>query len=205
MNALLVPRRADGGQRDRVWKFLKGHWEQLGWPIYEGHQDDGPFNCARALNLAAKQGPWDIAVIAGSDLYVSLNQVRAAVGKASRTGNLVHAHDHFYALSQEATERVLKGDEPETWMAEWDEPMIGNGPVAITRELWEEVGGYDEGFVGWGYEDVAFRFLCERAAGEAWVPGPNFHLWHPIDASETNEGANPENRQRYLDYLEGRR
>lgn len=205
MNAFLVPRRSDGGQRDRVWNWLRSRLEQVGWPIYEGHHDEGPFSCAAAINRAANQGPWDFAVITGSDLIVPTCQVRAAVGKASRTGKLTHAHDHYYYLSQEATERVLKGDQPETWMAEWHEPKIGNGPVVVTRDLWERVGGYDEGFVGWGYEDVAFRFLCEREAGEAWVPGPNFHLWHPVTPDATNEGASPENRQRWLDYLEGRR
>lgn len=200
----LVPRRVDYGWRDEVWAWLRNRWEsETGWEIYEGHHDDGPFNCAKAINRAAAQGPWDLAVIAGADLVVPTGQLRCAVAKASLLGHLVHAHDHYHYLTEDATKLVLAGAEPDVSMAEWHEPMIGNGPVAITRALWDTVGGYDEGFVGWGYEDVEFRLRCNRAGGEGWVPGPNFHLWHPVAADATVEGASAANRQRYIDMLEG--
>lgn len=206
MIVFLVPRRSDGGQRDRVWAWLRAHWtRETDWPVYEGHHNDGTFNCAKAINQAAEKGPWDFAVIAGADVVVPTGQLRAAVGHASRTGYLTHAHDHFYALTPESTDRVLSGEPLEVDLpVEWHEPMIGNGPVVVSWDLWETVGGYDEGFVGWGFEDVAFRHRCKQAKGEAWVPGPNFHLWHPVKPDETNEGVSQANRQRWLDILEGR-
>ena len=50
--------------------------------------------------------------------------------------------------------------------------------TAISRECWDQLGGYDEAYVGWGMED---RDLNRRAE-ELWptrrVPGELIHMWH---------------------------
>lgn len=199
---LLVPRRRDFGQRDRVWKWLRTHWEDQGFTIYEGYHEVGPFNAAAALNAASRVGPWDVAVITNADLLVPTHQLHQAVEVARRTGSYTRAFDQYHYLSEQATDEVLNGSVPSVEMAEWSGPF-GNVPAAITRELWEAVGGEDEGFVGWGYEDISFRLACERLAGETCVPGPLFHLWHPIAPDATTEGASLDNRARYLEYVEG--
>ena len=49
----------------------------------------------------------------------------------------------------------------------------------VHREAWDEVGGYDERFVGWGYEDSAMNI--ELATTRRWerMPGESWHLSHP--------------------------
>ncbi|CAN5835546.1 glycosyltransferase [soil metagenome] len=52
---------------------------------------------------------------------------------------------------------------------------------AIGRQRWDELGGFDEGFVGYGGEDTDLA-LRARVLGApmAWVPGATaFHQWHP--------------------------
>ena len=60
----LVPRRADDGHRDELWRYARKRWEALfpEWPVFEGHHDVGPFNRSAAVNLAAdladEAEPW---------------------------------------------------------------------------------------------------------------------------------------------------
>jgi glycosyltransferase involved in cell wall biosynthesis len=75
-------------------------------------------------------------------------------------------------------------------------PKMFGGNVAIWREDYERVNGYDENFRGWGCEDDDLRIRL-RAAGvriesiARWTH--TFHLWHPPGAtspSRWKEGRN---------------
>jgi hypothetical protein len=183
---VLVPRRADGGHRDRLWAFARARWlaDHPDWPIFEGHHEDGPFSRSAAINAAALDaGDFDVAVILDSDVVVDPDAVVDAVVKAGATGRLIITHRERVDLSRRGTERVLAG-----YAGPWRRkpifervwPESDSSCVAVPRSLWDEVGGFDERFVGWGYEDTAFVIACERAAGPAVkLDGEVFHLWHP--------------------------
>ncbi|MGH9823578.1 MAG: galactosyltransferase-related protein, partial [Blastocatellia bacterium] len=54
----------------------------------------------------------------------------------------------------------------------------GGGSIAIDKEVYFAIGGFDESFVGWGGEDMEF---WDRAATRSvWPYGymPLVHLWH---------------------------
>lgn len=169
---VLVPRRADGGQRDRVWRWLKPRLPTA-WPVVEGHHDDGgPFNRSAAINRAAAEaGAWDVAIVNDADCYVPHAQLELAV----RTESMTVAFDEYCYLSQAGTEDVLAGGDLRP-AVEFSDSGLGASPFAITRDLWDRVGGFDEGFVGWGYEDNDFEW---RVGNVDRIPGPMFHLWHP--------------------------
>ncbi|MGH8106448.1 MAG: galactosyltransferase-related protein, partial [Arenimonas sp.] len=54
----------------------------------------------------------------------------------------------------------------------------GGGSIAITRKAYEEIGGFDESFIGWGGEDNEFweRAKTRRLWPYAFLP--IVHLWH---------------------------
>jgi hypothetical protein len=54
--------------------------------------------------------------------------------------------------------------------------------MVVPRPLWEHTGGFDEGFVGWGFEDSAFHTV---AGGSLRTPGELWHLYH-VPAPETD-------------------
>lgn len=169
---MLVPRRADGGQRDRVWRWLKS---RLPFEVFEGHHDDGPFNRSAALNAAAvAAGDWDVAIVNDADCLVPADQLHTAAAQAFASARLVLAFDTYHYLSRLGTERVLNGCRHFEACTEWSD-QIGNSPVAVPRALWDRVGGFDERFIGWGYEDVAFVEAC---GGADRIAGPLFHQWH---------------------------
>lgn len=209
---VLVPRRADGGHRDRLWSYVRDEWlrEFPNWTIAEGHHHDGPFNRSAALNRAARDaGDWDVAVVADADTVTPPDQVHEAVATARHLGCAVLAYDQWCGLHERGTERVLAGDR-RSWRR-WTRHRYRNtvsSCLVVPRRLWDSVGGFDEGFVGWGFEDVAFWSALDVLGPRPVqrIAGPCWHLWHPTsperDRSLPDYQRGERRRARYLDARE---
>lgn len=190
--AVLVPRRGDGGHRDKLWDFCRTWWARdfPDWPIIEGH-DDGPhpFNRALAVNRAAEAaGGWDVAHIIDADVLADPLAVHTAVDLAHTTGTLAVAHDRRMMLTKAGTDKVLGGERgswEERGMVQKTWPDSVSCSVAVPRSLWDAVGGMDELFVGWGFEDSAFTVAAEAFTGRPCVR-VNADVWH------LHHNANPD-------------
>jgi len=183
---LLAPRRADGGHRDRLWSHSRRVWSEMfpDWTLVEGHHDHGPFNRSAAINQAAEAaGPWNVAVIIDCDVLPVEEAVRRAVKVASSETRAAAGFDVRLNLNQRGTEKILRGYKgPWERMVQSKHPLCKSGALAVSRELWDAVGGFDELFVGWGFEDTAFEIACHTVSGQdLWKPDgvPLWHLWHP--------------------------
>lgn len=200
--AVLVPRRCDGGRRDRLFEFTRKWWEKEHpeYELIEGHHDDGLFNRAAAVNHAAGQTTADVLAICDGDVIPP--EVGAAVDLAASTGRavLAYGYDGYTPLTASMTDRVLDG-----YDGRWDLP---NGVsrsdrskdhvsscVVVPRALFDAVGGMDERYRGWGPEDRDFHHkLRVLGGGVLRVPGKVFHLHHPFS---------PERNRKSLDWLAG--
>jgi hypothetical protein len=194
---ILVPRRDDNGPRDELWEWCRAWWEreQSHMPIVEGYHTDGLFNRSAAVNRAAKlAGDWDVAVIIDSDVICNPQRVKEAVLLAHETGSMVLPHDNRKDLSPAGSQRVRRGYDGNwdslvhrTYSVENGHPSVSS-VVVISRRQWDLVGGFDEDFRGWGYEDTAFAAACETFGGVIRMPGEVWHLWHPT-AREGKRGT----------------
>lgn len=198
---ILIPRRADNGRRDQIWAWVKARWqtEQPEWKIFEGVHNDGPFNRSLAINRAAKKaGKWDVAIIADSDSFVGKPSIDAAVSLCVKSGQMTLAYDRFCYLSFEMSNAVMAGYQGDWYPGvEWYMPGTCSSMVVVTRKIWDEAEGFDEGFIGWGMEDVAashkfqtFGGGLQRVHGECW------HLHHPT-APHTHDDTNVPRMERY--------
>lgn len=181
---VLVPRRADHGRRDELWAWVKARWEREHpiFDVFEGHHIGGGFNRSAAVNDAALQaGDWDVAIIADSDSFVSVDQLFQAVVKCATTGKMVLAYDTFAYLSRAMTDKVMTGFLGDWWSGvEWSMPGTCSSMVLVTRKVWDECEGFDEAFIGWGGEDIAFSLKAQTFGdGLERVPGAVWHLHHP--------------------------
>jgi GT2 family glycosyltransferase len=188
--AVLVPRRADGGRRDDLWAYIRDtRWD--GYTIFEGHDDTGGwFNRSRAINLAAQAaGDWDVAIIADSDSFVGPDQLETAVEGCERYGKMWLAYSVFHYLTQSMSDRIMGG-----YVGNW-EPGVRftmtntcSSMVVVRRDIWDKARGFDEGFVGWGMEDVAASHAFQTfGGGLAKAVGPCWHLWHAPSTERTPE------------------
>ena len=166
------------------------------YPIYEGYHLDGPFNRAAAINAASAaadlddpEHPWDVALIIDADVLPSPEAVAEIVDIAYETNRLCVSHNRRVMLSQRMTKKVLAGD-----TGSWESPTQRVWPdscsccIAVSRSTWDMVGGFDEGFIGWGFEDSAFAHLAKKAGPIHYHDSTIYHLWHPTqpEASPTH-------------------
>jgi hypothetical protein len=184
---------------------LRSRWavECPDWALYEGHHPGpGSFNRSAAINEAARRaGDFDVAVIADADCLVDTAQLRRAARRARETGRMVLAYERWAGLDQVMTDRVLGG-----FTGSWEPgvavPLWGtcSSMVAVTFALWDDVGGFDPRFVGWGMEDVAFSLAASTLGGQERMPGTVWHLWHPsAPRVPAEDAANVELMGRYRD------
>ena len=176
-----VPRRADGGHRDRLWRYCRREWADQfpDWEIVEGHHDVGPFNRSAAINLAA-DGDWDVLVIADGDVLAEHDPLLEAVAGCS-DGKVHLPYRRRMMVSELGTKKILRRYVG-SW-AQWASPDRNrnhcSSVVVLDRALWERVGGFDPRFQGWGAEDDAFITACDTLAGRHVRHGGDvWHLWH---------------------------
>lgn len=77
--------------------------------------------------------------------------------------------------------------------------VLGRGGLfAFTREVWEKVGGFDEGYIGWGMEDQAIYKEVSRVLGPPEDLGsePAWHLYHEPQPDRKLVRANPNHPNR---------
>lgn len=176
-----VPRRADGGHRDKLWRYCKRQWRSQfpDWKLVEGHHDIGPFNRSAAINNAAA-GKWDVLVIADADVLADHNAISHAV-EACSDGRVHLPYQRRMMVSELGTRRILRGHKG-SWSG-WSTPDTNrqhcSSVVVLNRALWDSVGGFDPRFEGWGAEDDAFVTACDTLAGHHVRHAGNvWHLWH---------------------------
>jgi hypothetical protein len=200
---ILVPRRDDNGYRDELWSWTKAWWEreQSHMPIIEGYHTDGLFNRSAAVNTAARiAGEWDVAVIIDADVTCSPDRVKEACERAYHDGRMYLPHSTRYDLSRRSSEAIRRGQLTEsedsaflqrhahrTYNVDNGHPSVSS-VVVVSRKQWDTIGGFDEQFRGWGFEDTAFAAAAETFGGVVRMDGAVFHYWHPT-AREGKRGT----------------
>jgi GT2 family glycosyltransferase len=196
-------------ERDRIWKWLNEYWERqlprvrivIGQdPVHGLAQEGVPFSKTAAVNAAAAQAHGDILVILDADAYVSpdlITYCASEIRYARRTDRRLWfvPYRRFYRLSKDATERVLNSDPQSPWhpddppLSTHLDPLLGRSPqyghhfaamiMIMPREAFEDVGGMDPRFAGWGGEDVsAMRAIDTIYSPHKTVDYSVFHLYH---------------------------
>lgn len=157
--------------------------EARGWLIRPTDTEHDPFNRAAARNAGIRAAPDGVVIVHDADILIPHRQLTDAVRDATRTGALVTPYTRV-------TYTDAKG---RPWHITTDAP---GGCAVATRTAWATLGGYDDTFTGWGYEDNALAAHAARTIGRAHIPGDAVHLWHDPDPRDERTDAN---RLRWLE------
>jgi hypothetical protein len=142
-----------------------------------GHQ---PFNRAAARNGGVRNsyGGANILVVCDADAIVEPEPLQAAVA-AAEDGKLHLPFTVCQLLTQAGSEAVLAGARPRRAKVWFTNTNSVGGCVVLTYDTWRDVGGWDERFIDWGFEDTAFWAAVDTLHGTVRHPGTLYDLWHP--------------------------
>jgi hypothetical protein len=186
---VLMPWRDTDPARARAMTFTFLHYSKLGLPIILADDGSERFNRAGSRNKAAVLGgDWEIGVVVDADCIVPVELLEEAIERAHETSRVVLPHDRFLELTKTGTDAALEESDIWRWDMIWTN-MPGtyrarpSGAIVFPRRAWDAVGGYDQRFTGWGFEDKAMLWALEDCA-DGWerIVGPLWHLWHPSGA-----------------------
>lgn len=218
-----------GGELDDPWRTGAFWWLRRRYrallpdaTVIVGTSAQDPFNRSEARNNAFRASNADVLVVADADTIFQPDAIREAIRLIENGAPWVIPYRlvaGYYSLSQSASKRILELDpaspvpEPvddDDWEhkhASPSDPLPSwAGVLVLSRDAWLAAGGYDEGFIGWGYEDVAFRSALDRVVGPHTRVDDSFvlHLWH--ERSEAENFGQPhikENQERCRWYEAG--
>jgi hypothetical protein len=199
MNAVIVVpyggtyEHETGEVRRRNWRHASGWWSQLNLPIYTGAGPKGQsFDVTRGRNAAvavatAVEPDWDVALMTDADAFLGDHeQARQALETALEAGTYVVAHNELRYIQPGDSERVTLGM-PLDLVTNFEVKRTWETVFAFTRVLWEEIGGFDPRFRGFGHQVEAFFHAATTLAGDGYsIAGPCWHLWHPYSADQPN-------------------
>lgn len=142
---------------------------------------DMPYCRSWALNVGARLATGKLLVLHDNDMLVPQEYASHLVIIAEDGYEVMNVKRFVFYLSESHSVGVLSGqcavssDSPDSVV----QNLEAGASLAITRDAYFAVGGFDESFVGWGGEDNEFwdRVQTRRV----WPYGslPLIHLWHP--------------------------
>lgn len=181
---IIIPWRDAGcSYRKHHFDFLVEYYSQEFDVIIS--DNEGEFNRSAARNCGVEKTENEIAVVIDADNYIPLSQIHQSIVVAARSDRLVKPFTWFGYLTEESTALFYNFYESPVVDFEptYVEPMQNNftgGAYIMKKELWQRLGGMDEGFIGWGAEDDAFHLLCKNSGIRTrYIDGYDYHLYHP--------------------------
>jgi GT2 family glycosyltransferase len=172
-----------------------------------------PYSRSEARNDAFAQSTGDMLLVADADTVINLGQITKAIQLIREAATpWVIPYTIYYNLSQQATVYLIENAPPSEYIPEPDdedawEHRIENSPggfQVLPRAAWEAVGGFDELFRGWAFEDDAFRCALDRMWGKhTRGAGAALHCWHERGDADFSQPFMEHNRQRLRQYQRG--
>ncbi len=207
--SIVIPFRAVEPRREQIFNWILDRFQtmefnDLGFEVIvsdsDSHKD---FNRSQARNKGAAQAKGDLILFADADTYMIADQIYRNI-RAMRNDETmwVVCQQTYYIATNETTDYILSR-EPNTREDFREMPMLDTlrnsisvaGGYMVNKEQFESVGGYDERFNGWGYEDTAFLMSMETLWDYSVRPKDSYviHLEHPamrFDSPNIKENEN---------------
>lgn len=199
--AVIVPFRPEpdgrgpGSSRADIWAWLSRRWHAFGANVVKADSGDSKMNRSEARNVgagAAVEMGCETLVFADADVYVPRAQLEAAIALVEEPGDTewVIAYEHYLQLTAGDTSHFLKCEPTHEYgpieNPRWSTNQGNAGMLVVSKRAFAAVGGYDERFIEWGWEDWAFaNALSTLVHPQVRVPGYVLHLCHPRSPNRT--------------------
>jgi len=163
--------------------------------------DPQPWRKSWAFNQGVAAASAPIVICHDSDILVPRRYAAEIAGLfASGTVEVAHLQRFLFYLDSPASQKILRERMVQPVVPEQVRQDWQGGTLAITRDAYAMIGGFDERFSGWTGEDREFFDRC-RALKQS-VDGylPFIHLWHQPQEQKHGE-ARTQSIQGYEDIM----
>jgi glycosyltransferase involved in cell wall biosynthesis len=199
---------ADDGSRDETLRLVASTARQVAFPLtFTTHDHDG-FRLARCRNEGAAASTAPYLLFTDGDCILPRDHLRHHLAMRHRglvvggdcirldaetsfriDVDAIHGGDVTRFVPRAEAWRIrLKGLRAKAY--EWTRvpmrPRLCGNNIALWRDDFERVNGFDEGFVGWGLEDRDLQCRLERLGlrvRSILLATAPIHLWHPTPPS----------------------
>lgn len=205
--AVFIPWRDYGvPERQRAMVYVKKHLEDgLNLKVHFADGENEKFSLSAARNNAisqAKSMGASVALICDADTILHIDSVVDIFFHIKAFNSIVVPFEISRYLTRASSKKVLNqnADPNELDVIDTFDWSVGAAIMSSVDE-WERVGGQDERFTGWGFEDVAFAVAAEKMGNRPIkMGGVMNHLWHP--SAEKSGEAYEYNEMLYKRYVE---
>lgn len=180
-------------ERPEIAEALPSWVRYLHTPVAPGYD----YCRSATFNAAAEIARGEVLIIHDNDMLVPGAYATEALARAKEGWEFIDLKRFIFYLSEEDSRAIFEGAAPGPAVVSVIVQNLKGGSVAATREAYRAIGGFDDGFVGWGGEDLEF-WERARARGRVYEFGylPIQHLWHAPQAGKLDHGRAPA-MQRY--------
>lgn len=154
--------------------------------VYLADSGHEVFSRSASMNQAvrdATEDGCDLVVISGADLL--LDGDLPSVVRQAADGQAHIAYTHYIGLSRQGTEQLYRTGQWRGCHVEYRTDGACAGFIVMQVDTYWHLGGHDETYVGWGYEDVDFAIRAQFVRH----PGTSIGLWHEPDVDRAHRSV----------------
>lgn len=136
------------------------------------------FNKSKLYNIACENIEQDYILFLDADVFLNFDSIIEALN--SYEGDLVKPFDYVFQLDPELTNKFINLElEAEDLENSNRCSFWGKHSILISNKLFQESGGFDESFEGWGWEDLDFVNNQLKGIEPDVFNFTALHLYHP--------------------------
>lgn len=190
-------------QPDRVpaFKRVKAWYEDHGYNVITADsRKHETFNVAASRNLAVSKATSDVVVVADADTIPDEDALETTFAYliAHPDAGVVYPFDRYRYLTPESVE-LPQSD----WVVDREYQSSVGGMIVCRRDTYWSLGGQDERFSRWGYEDNAFHLAASTLSQVDRIAGVVYAFGHDADRDLSSENPGRSRCQLYR-FAEGK-
>lgn len=197
---------------------LINDWYRRNFPEYNIILSDcgsDKFNLSKSRNLGMKKAfdeGSDVVVLSDADVFVSVDSLIESINNSNINKCITNPYTIYIELNSNSTDMFFNQDRMCMGLYSWisEVPKLINGKPSslvpcsginvIPRSVWNDIDGFDENFVGWGYEDNAYFLKYYNQYGKIYdfINGLAISVYHEKEWALEGNGNEKYFNEKYL-------